>query len=306
MNSCSSNLWSRRGNAAGAAARTNPPPPVGDYASVRRCRPLLGTFVEITASGLNETALASAMDAAFAAVEGIQNLLSAHDPASELSRLNREAASHAVRVSPMTFAMLRCADQLAAESGGAFDYSVAPTLAAWGLRSANLHRKNPGNWRDVRLLRGRKVLFLRPLALDLGGIAKGFAVDAAVDVLRARGVKSAVVNAGGDLRVFGPQPSIIHLRHPAAPQSFAQTINLQGAALATSSPCFTERSWHGQRVSHLVNPLRSVAITGPVSVTVRARECWLADALTKVVLNAPRRAEEILCRHGAEAFVLTA
>ena len=245
------------------------------------------------------------MNTAFAAIERIQKLLSAHDPESELSLLNCEAAARAVTVSPETFAVLHCADRMAAESGGAFDYTVAPTLAEWGFRPTNLNRKNPGNWRDVLLLPGRKVLFLRPLALDLGGIAKGFAVDAAIEVLRARGVESAVVNAGGDLRVFGPQPSTVHLRHPAAPQTFAHTIRLQGAALATSSPCFTERGWHGQRVSHLVNPLLDSAITGQVSVTVHARECWLADALTKVVLNAPRRAETLLAKYAAEAFMLT-
>lgn len=303
--------------------RTNPPPHVVGYASVRRCRPLLGTFVEITAQsgpGLRpgakrlmsakatgrRPALHDAVDNAFAAVERIQNLLSAHDPASELSLLNCEAAARAVTVSPETFAVLRCADRMATESGGAFDYTVAPTLARWGLLPANLHRKNPGTWRDVLLLPGRSVLFLRPLALDLGGIAKGFAVDAAIEVLCAHGVESAVVNAGGDLRVLGPQASTIHLRHPATPQSFAHTISLQGAALATSSPCFTERGWHGQRVSHLVNSLEATAITGRVSVTVRARECWLADALTKVVLNAPRRAEKLLAQYEAEAFMLTA
>ena len=284
----------------------HPPPDVGGYASVRRCRPLLGTFVEISASGVAETNLQSAINAAFAAMERIQNLLSAHDPASELSRLNRDAASQAVIVSAETFAVLRLADRIATESGGAFDYTVAPMLAAWGLLPANLRRPNPGNWRDVLLLRKRTVRFLRPLALDLGGIAKGFAVDAAIEVLRGRGVEAALVNAGGDLRVFGPQPSMIHLRHPTHPQTFAHAINLQRAALATSSPCFTEHQWCGQRVSHLVNPRRSIAITGPVSVTVRAGECWLADALTKVVLNAPRRAEKLLAKYEAEAFMLTA
>ena len=73
-----------------------------------------------------------------------------------------------------------------------------------------------------------------------------------------------------------------------------------------SSPCFTEGDWHGQRVSHLVNPLQATAITGPVSVTVRARECWLADALTKVVLNNPGRAEKLLAQYEAQAIMLTA
>jgi FAD:protein FMN transferase len=273
---------------------------------IRRCRPLLGAFVEVSASGLSETELQSAINAAFAAIERIQRLMSAHDPASELSRLNREAACCRVPVSRETFEVLRRARQLATESGGAFDFAIAPTLADWGMLPSSLRRRSPGGWRDVRLLRGRRVRFLRPLALDLGGIAKGFAVDKAVETLRKHGVVSAIVNAGGDLRAFGPEPSVIHLRHPGSPQSLACKLRLQDAALATSSPCFTERHFHGRRISHLVQPAGRTAITGAISVSVRAGECWLADALTKVVLNSPERAETSLANHDAEAFVITA
>lgn len=273
---------------------------------IRRCRPLLGTFVEITASGLEESKLQRAVNTAFAAVERIHQLMSVHDADSELSLLNRQAASRPVTVSPETFAVLRHADELASESDGAFDYTIAPTLARWGLRPKTLQRKKPGSWRRVLLLRGRRVYFLQPLTIDLGGIAKGFAVDAAIKVLRKCGVAAAVVNAGGDLRVFGSQPSTVHLRHPSQPQTFAHAISLQQSALATSSPCFTERRWHGKLVSHLVNSTNGEAITGTVSASVRARECWLADALTKVVLNAPQRAESLLAKYDAEAFILTA
>src|SRR4029078_3507060 len=92
-----------------------------------------------------------------------------------------------------------------------------------------------------------------PLSLDLGGLAKGFAVDRAVEALQLDGVSSAVVNAGGDVRVFGARSSTIHVRHPSCPQTLAHTIQLHRAALATSSPCFTERVWRGRRVSHLLH-----------------------------------------------------
>ncbi len=273
---------------------------------VRRCRPLLGTFVEITARGLLEGELNAAVNRAFAAVERIQGLMSAHDPASELSHLNRAAAKRPVTVSRETFEVLRLAHKLALESDGAFDYTVAPTLARWGLLPATLRRKNPGCWRHVRLLRGRIVRFIKPLALDLGGIAKGFAVDTAINVLQEHGAASALVNAGGDLRAFGAPPAPVHLRHPSAPQLFGRHLELSDAALATSSPCFTERRWRETRISHLVNPRTHSAITGNISVTVRAGECWLADALTKVVLNAPALAERLLAKHAAEAFVFVA
>ena len=273
---------------------------------IRRCRPLLGTFVEITAAGLDEEKLNRAAAAAFAAIDKIQRLMSAHDPASELSQLNLEAARRPVTVSPETFSVLRRACRLAKVSAGAFDPTIAPILADWGILPADLALKETGDWRDVRLLCGRKVRFLRPLALDLGGIAKGFAVDAAIKALKRHGVKHAVVNAGGDLRMFGSEPIVVHLRHPAQPQQSASQIEIREAALATSSPCFTERVIRGRRISHLVQSPGRGAITGALSVTVRARECWLADALTKVVLNSPAVADILLAKYRAEAFILTA
>jgi thiamine biosynthesis lipoprotein len=272
----------------------------------RRCRPLLGTFVEITAAGLEDEKLNAAAAAAFAAIDKIQRLMSAHDPDSELSRLNRAAARRPVAVSPETFSVLRRASRLAAESAGAFDPAVAPTLAEWGILPARLALEKVGDWRDVRLLRGRKVRFLRPLALDLGGIAKGFAVDVAINALKRRGVKRGVVNAGGDLRMFGPEPVVVHLRHPVQPRRFAGQIQVFDSALATSSPCFTERVIRGRRISHLVRSPGRGPVTGAVSVSVLARECWLADALTKVVLNSPAGADILLAKYRAEAFILTA
>jgi FAD:protein FMN transferase len=272
---------------------------------VRRCRPLLGTFVEIAAAGSERRNVSVAIDKAFSRIERIQRLLSAQDPASELSLLNREAAGRSVRVSADTFEVLRRAVRLADESGGAFDCTVAPALAAWGLLPPTLKRKNPGSWRHVLLLKPRRVRFQRRLALDLGGIAKGYAVDAAVAALRARGVDSGIVNAGGDLRVFGRTPAVVHIRHPVRPGQFARLILLRQCALATSSPCFTQRQWHHRLVSHLVNPAEGKPVVGSMSVTVRAPECWLADALTKVVLNAPDRAEWMLAKYRSEAFVLT-
>ncbi len=273
---------------------------------VRRCRPLLGTFVEITASGADECRLHHAADAAFSVIDKIHRLMSPHEPGSELSLLNRDGAERAVKVSPDTFEVLRRAHRMADESAGAFDYTIAPTLARWGLLPVELKRKKPGCWRDVLLLSGRRVRFLRPLTIDLGGIAKGFAVDKAIETLRVAGALSGIVNAGGDLRVFGAETSTVHLRHASCPQALARSINIRQAALATSSPCFTEQSWRGQQVSHLVNPLQRKAVTGNLSVTVRARECWLADALTKVVLNEPRIAQRLLTKYEAEAFLFAA
>ena len=274
---------------------------------MRRCRPLLGTFVEIKAAGLDDTALTDAVNKAFARIERIQSRMSVHDDASELARVNAEAFLRPVKVSGETFDVLERGLAIARASGGAFDFTIAPVLARWGLLPAHLRRRAQGDWRDVLLQRGQRVRFARPLALDLGGIAKGFAVDAAIASLRASKVTSASVNAGGDLRIFGPDESRVHLRHPVSAQPLANPISLRNAALATSSPCFTRRQWRGCAVSHLINPVNRQAVAENISVSVRAGECWLADALTKVVLSAGTEiATRLLETHHAEAFILTA
>jgi thiamine biosynthesis lipoprotein len=273
----------------------------------RRCRPLLGTFVEIKATGLDDDALNSAINHAFGQIERIQSLMSVHDGASEISRVNADAFLGPVKVSDETFAVLEHGLELALASAGAFDFTIAPLLASWGLLPAYLRRRAHGNWRDVVLQSGNQVRFARPVAIDLGGIAKGFAVDAAIASLRGNQATSASVNAGGDLRVFGPDESRIHLRHPVSAQPVSNPISLRNAALATSSPCFTRRQWRGRAVSHLVNPFHRRAIAESVSVSVRASECWLADALTKVVLTTdPATAARLLELHDAEAWILSA
>lgn len=273
---------------------------------MRRCRPLLGTLVEITAHGSADDELSCAIEAAFREIARVQKCMSAHDAQSELSRLNREAAKRPVAVSEMLFEVLRRAEQMSVESNGAFDFTVAPTLAKWGFLPGRLRHKGFGNWRDVLLLRGRKVRFVGPVAIDLGGIAKGFAIDRAIETLKNSGVEQGIVNAGGDLRVFGDNAEEIFVRHPESPGAFGQTLLLRNAALATSSPYFTQKKVRGKLVSHLVQSRVGGAVTGQISVTVEAAECWLADALTKVVLNARHEAERILARYSAKAMVMTA
>ena len=112
-----------------------------------RCRPLLGTFVELKASGLNDNALTRAVEKAFAHIERIQSLMSVHDDATELSLVNTEAFLRPVKVSDETFAVLERGLDIARVSGGAFDFTIAPVLAHWGLLPATLHYRGCGTTR---------------------------------------------------------------------------------------------------------------------------------------------------------------
>jgi len=278
--------------------------------SIRRARPLLGTRVEIAAAAdVAAVELHHAVNEAFAVIERIERLMSYHDAQSELSRLNREAAVRPQRMHRDTCAVMRAALEFAALSGGAFDPCVALPLEDWGLLPQHGARlADPeASWRDVEILDDGRVRFRRPLRLDLGGIAKGYAVDQAVRVLRRSGVRSILVNAGGDLRVAGEEGETVALRSPQMPAFMAHTIVLREAALATSSACYSRRRVAGAEVSALLDPASRAPYLGGASVSVRAADCMSADALTKIVLFAdPPTAERALRKFRAQALVLQA
>jgi thiamine biosynthesis lipoprotein len=274
---------------------------------VRRCQPLLGTFVEITVRAEDAAAVERGVADAFAAISKVQQAMSYHDPLSELSRLNQKAAAAPVQVSPWTFDVLTLAQQLAEESGGAFDITIASRLAAWGYLPRfrrSLGGEMRATWRDIELSPGRLVRFRRPLRVDLGGIAKGFAVDRAVDALRAVGVTAALVNAGGDLRAFGPEPWPVAIRHPARPGEIARTITIENAAIATSAAYFTRKKWRGCDVCPLVDGVTRRPCDDRLSVTVHAPSAVLADALCKIVAARRESAAALLASHGASALIL--
>lgn len=150
-----------------------------------------------------------------------------------------------------------------------------------------------------------RVRFHQPLAIDLGGIAKGFAVDRAVEALQAAGALSGSVNAGGDLRVFSPQPQPLRVRLPRRLANSIVVGELCNEAAATSAAYFTRRRHAGRWVSPILDPRTGRPWLGRASVTVIAPDCLLADALTKVVALSPERAPEILARCSARAVILS-
>lgn len=272
---------------------------------VRRARPLLGTFVEITArAGGDEAKLHGAIDKAFAAISTVHRLMSFHDPASDISRLNAEAAHKPVRVHRWTHRVLRLARNFSQESDGAFDITVASLLRAWRFLPRTGTRPCRGDWRDIILERDGKVRFRRPLLVDLGGIAKGFAVDRATAVLIAAGVRGGIVNAGGDLRVFGSVSRRVHIRHPLAPERPGGVALLKNRAFATSATYFSRRKCGNRVLSPLVDGRTRESCVDHVSVSVAAPDCLTADALTKVVLALRSRACPVLERHDADAVLL--
>ena len=266
---------------------------------VRRARPLLGTIVDIAAAANQSVdSLHSAIDAGFAAIERIHALMSCQEPGSELSRLNRNAGNQVQRVDAHTYRVLEAALCMSRMSEGAFDPCAAPPRG-------ETPAADSAGWRHIELVDGNGVRFARPLRLDLGGIAKGYAVDLAVRTLQELGIDQIAVNAGGDLRIAGPQSQSIQLRDPQTPTRLAHTVPLRNASIATSAAYYSRRLAQGREVSALIDSRTGAPYVGNISISVRAHECMTADALTKVVLFADAEiAERCLSACHAEAFVL--
>lgn len=283
-------------------------PPPG---TLRRAQPWLGTLVGIEASGLPTAPLSRAVERAFAAVARVHNAMSFHDPDSELSHLNRRAHTGPVPVSGHLRRVLGAACRLSALTDGVFDVTVAPMLIRWRYlpRPASLPDAR-GSWRDIRLHADGTVAFARPLSIDLGGIAKGYAVDQAIAVLRRAGVPQACVNAGGDLRFYGREPRQIGVREPMRdprqPGRLRLLAPLLEGALATSCVADTRQQRAGGWCSPLIDPRSGQAFARADSITVLARSCLYADALTKPVALDPVACEPVLRRLRAQALVVPA
>jgi thiamine biosynthesis lipoprotein len=282
--------------------RSSSPPPV------ERARPLLGTYVAVRVAGVGAAHAHRAIDAAFAEIATIDARMSFHRADSDVARLNRAAWRRPVRVHPHTAAVLRWALAVARQSGGCFDIAVAPELMARGWlpwRAAGFElgfesrlesgAPDPrGSWRDIELGPDAAVRFHRRLAIDLGGIAKGYAVDRAIERLRALEVPQCCVNAGGDLRVAGPAPERVALRGETLAADSVPVVELRDGSVASSEA--RPRGPH-------VDGRRRGAPGRRRFVSVVAPRCVTADALTKVVLMRGRRSAPLLRRHGAVAHL---
>lgn len=227
----------------------------------RRARPLLGTLVEIGAPAGHE--------AAFEAIAALQAGLSRFEPGSDIARFNALPAGASLRVGARAVEVLTAARQLQADSDGLFDISLGTGPAAWRLDGDRLHKRADG------------------VMLDLGGIAKGHAVDLAVQALQTHGATAGWVNAGGDLRVFGGLTLPIRLRDEPG-GGVREFAALSDGAFATSHYAPGSRS-------ALSRPL-------PAHVSVAAPLCLWADALTKIVALTGRCDHPLLARYDAAAW----
>lgn len=259
----------------------------------------MGTQFKITVFALGESEARTAANAAFARIAQLDRTMSDYRATSELMRLCQKAGGPPVRVSDDLFHVLSRAQEVSRLSHGAFDVTVGPIVKLW--RRVRYTKKMPSpeelaharslvGYENVRLdPKDRTVQLLKAgVKLDLGGIAKGYAADAALDVLKERGLSRALVAAGGDIAMNDPPPDsegwkvgIAPLLNPEATPS--RLLLLSHAAVSTSGDAEQYIEIDGKRYSHIVDPRTGIGLVGRVSVTVVAPNGTTADSLTKVV-----------------------
>jgi thiamine biosynthesis lipoprotein len=243
---------------------------------------------------------------AFACVADVHRLMSFHAEDSDLARLRRAGPDDIVQVDSRTAEVLRESKRLNSLSGGVFDISIAPQLVRWGYLprppDVDLRRYRGSSLADLDIYGVAGVRQRRPLLLDLGGIAKGYAVDCAIGALREAGTACGLVNAGGDLRVFGALEAPVALRAPDW-SGVIELRRIRDRALASSGNADRRRR-RGARSPHL--QLGGKPVLSNELAVVEAPSAMLADALTKVVLADVGLARTLAPRLDARVWLLSA
>jgi thiamine biosynthesis lipoprotein len=256
--------------------------------------------VRIILYSADEPAATAAAKAAFDRVHELDGILSDYDSGSELRRLCDTAGQHkAVPVSPDLWKVLEHAQHVAGLSGGAFDETVGPVVRLWRRARRQKELPSPEALKKARELVGYRNVLLDPerktvellkpgMQIDLGGIAKGYAMDEALVVLQKKGFNRAMVEAGGDMRLGDPPPGrlgwrvgIPPLDDPRGkPESY---LELSRVAVSTSGDMIQFVEIGGKRYSHVVDPRTGMALTDHCRVMVVGPCGMAADAITKAV-----------------------
>lgn len=297
-----------------------------------RSRRSMGTRVNIVFYATGEKAATEASEAAFGRIEQLVGILSDYDPSSELSQLSATAGQReAVPISDELYQVLAAAQRFSRRSGGAFDVTVGPIVELWRRAQRTGHLPNERRLEAALESVGHEHLTLDPtgptatlekpgMQLDLGGIAKGYIADEALQILRKHGVEQALIDAGGDVRAGAPPPDrdgwIVAVdpkiggaasassdsdgdgssesdgedddpaeTDDADPPSTPDRRYLQiaHAAVATSGDAYRYVEVDGRRYSHIVNPKTGIGLTRPIAVTAIAPDGMTADALASIV-----------------------
>jgi len=286
---------------------------------VTRTHLMMGTFAAITVIGPSRDEADEAVSLAFHEMERTARLFDRHREDSPIGVLNKEG--RAVDLDPEVTALLERSLRLGERTRGAFDITVKPVVDLY--KAAFESRQAPPDRAQVErvlelvdagavCIQGRDARFARDgMGVTLDGIAKGYVIDRGMEALKRRGVRHALINAGGDIRATGgrgrSRPWRVAVQNPDKGKPVLQTFAIQDGAVATSGNYEVyfdrEKLFH-----HIIDPRSALPARESRSVTVLAADAALADALSTAVFAAGPRYGKTLVEalHGAECLVVTA
>jgi FAD:protein FMN transferase len=279
---------------------------------------LMGTSVSVELWHEDAAQARRFIDAVLDEYRRIDALMSTYKPESEISQVNALAATHPVRVTDELFSIVARSIELSKLSAGAFDISYESVGYLYDFRA---HRRPSAeeiseriaaiDYRSITLNRSESTIaFARPgMRINLGGIAKGYTVEHAAAMLRAAGVESALLNAGGDTRVLGDrrgQPWVVGIRHPRAANDIVTRLPIVDEAISTSGDYERFFEEGGRRYHHIINPSTGRPTDELMSVTVIGPDAVMTDGLstTLFVLGMARGLELIDTLEGYEAVIV--
>jgi thiamine biosynthesis lipoprotein len=260
-------------------------------------RYIMGTSIEVEAFGGTAATRAAAGEEAFAAFAEVDRLMSNYRDDSELALINREAARQPVRISDPMMSVLQAAQKVSAQSAGSFDVTIGPLVRLWGFHDKKPHLPSAEelavagglvNYRNLVLdPAAHTARFTRPgVELDLGGIAKGFAVEIAANVLRRRGL-SGFIDAGGNQYLLGTPPGrtrwTVGVKDPDHPDRLLGEITTGETSVSTTADYATFVTINGRKYGHVLDPHTRRPSDAALSVTLLSRDGTMADALSKAV-----------------------
>ncbi len=294
----------------------------------KETRMQMGTLVSITVFERKKDTAEKAIDLAFNRIAEIENLMSNYKEDSELSMINRKASAEFVPLTQDTFTVIKKAIEFSRLSRGAFDITCGPLCKLW--KDAGKSGRLPTNeelekilnvvgYNKINLNVEKQALSFQStsgggMELDVGGIAKGYAVDEAIRVLKGHGIESALVEAGGDLYAMGTKPGGKHWLvgiqdplHPDNAETFLGKLKIKDCAVATSGDYQRFVVINGKKYSHIVNPLTGWPVKNVPSVTVIASDATTADALATAlsVMGAKEGIELAQSIPGVEALIIS-
>jgi len=260
---------------------------------------LMGTTVETTARSEDINLCKEALVASYEEMERIENLLSCEKDSSEISAINRASGLHPVKVSSETLEMVKRAKNYCEKYNGVFDIAIGPLTDLWGfsedkeivLPEERVIKKLTKlvNYNDIVIDEKDTTVFLKKkgMSLDLGGIAKGYAIDRGSAVLKQLGIKDFILNAGGDIYVSGRKDKAdlweIGIKHPRNTNELIAMFQLKDYAVATSGDYERFKIINGARYHHILDPATGYPGRLSESSTILAPTAEEADAAATYV-----------------------